>query len=151
METITAETERMGKVVVESVVSNGQDDVLVERKILKPTEVRTATIRTLVDTGATMLVLPEDIIQQLGLPPIRKVKTRVADGRVLERQVYGYVKLTIQGRTITTEALSAPKGIPALLGQVPLEVLDFLVDSKNQRLIPNPESPDPEMAMYDIL
>jgi len=28
--------------------------------------------------------------------------------------------------------------------------LDFLVDSKNQKLIPNPESPDPDMALVDV-
>ena len=54
-------------------------------------------------------------------------------------------------RTMLTEALEgAPEGMPPLLGQIPLEALDLLIDSKNQRLILNPESPDPEMALVDV-
>jgi hypothetical protein len=41
--------------------------------------------------------------------------------------------------------------LPPLLGQIPLESLDFVIDPRNQRLAPNPESPDPEMALMEIL
>jgi len=35
---------------------------------------------------------------------------------------------------------------PNLLGQIPLEYLDFVVDSKNRKLIPNPEHGDKQMS-----
>ena len=35
---------------------------------------------------------------------------------------------------------------PPTLGQIPLEDLDFVVDSKNQKLIPNPEHGDQQMS-----
>jgi len=36
--------------------------------------------------------------------------------------------------------------VPNLLGQIPLEYLDFVVDSKNRKLIPNPEHGGEQMT-----
>lgn len=141
----------MGKVVVEIAISNDRDEGLTAAGHLKPGEVRRAEVQATVDTGATMLVLPEDLIERLGLPVLRKVNTRYGDGRVVARTVYGSVRLKVLNRVITVDALSAPAGTRALLGQIPLEGLDFLVDATKQRLIPNPESPDPEMALVEVL
>jgi len=49
------------------------------------------------------------------------------------------VRLTIQGRSCNVDVLEVPDGVPALVGQIPLEFLDFVVDPKNRRLIGNPE------------
>jgi hypothetical protein len=68
---------------------------------------------------------------------------------VVERTIYGSAKLRVLNREVTVDVLSAPIGVPALLGQIPLEGLDFVVDLKNQRLIPNPAAPDPEMALVE--
>ena len=35
---------------------------------------------------------------------------------------------------------------PNLVGQIPLEYLDFVVDSKNRKLIPNPGRGDKQMT-----
>ena len=35
---------------------------------------------------------------------------------------------------------------PPIPGQIPLEYLDFVVDSKNRRLIPNPDRGDKQMS-----
>ena len=42
------------------------------------------------------------------------------------------------GRTEHFDVIEVPETVPNLLGQVPLEVLDFVVDSKGQKRIPNP-------------
>ena len=34
--------------------------------------------------------------------------------------------------------MEAPDGVPVLIGQIPLEILDFVVDPKQQRIIGNP-------------
>ncbi len=44
--------------------------------------------------------------------------------------------------------IGKPEAAPCLLGQVVMEVLDFVVDCPNQRLIPNPEAPAGYM-LYD--
>lgn len=139
----------VGRVIVDIRVTNAQDEGVVRSGHLAANQVRAATVRAIVDTGATLLVLPEAIIQQLGLPEVRKVTSRFADGHKMERTVYGPVRLEVQGRVVNVDALCAPPNVPALLGQIPLGGLDFLMDSKSQRLVPNPESPDPDMALVD--
>ena len=52
--------------------------------------------------------------------------------------MYEAVRLTIQGRTCTMDVMEVPDGVPALIGQIPLEHLDFVVDLKSRSLIGNP-------------
>lgn len=52
---------------------------------------------------------------------------------------------------MNVDVLSVPVGALALLGQIPLEGLDFVVDPRSQRLAPNPAAPDPAMALVDLL
>jgi hypothetical protein len=53
--------------------------------------------------------------------------------------MYATVRLTIQGRECALDVGEIADDLPVLIGQVPLELLDFVVDMKNQRLIGNPE------------
>ena len=53
--------------------------------------------------------------------------------------VYEAVRLTIQGRDCTADVAELPDDCPVLIGQLPLEMLDFIVDPIGQRLIGNPE------------
>ena len=142
------EYETMGKVTVEIELTNANDEINERQGIKTGIAVRKASVIGLVDTGATMLVLPIDVIQKLGLTHVRKASSRVADGRVVQRGIFGPVKITVLQRDMIIEAAEGPIGVPPLLGQIPLGGLDFHVDPKGQRLIPNPESPD--MAMIDL-
>jgi predicted aspartyl protease len=91
----------------------------------------------LVDTGATGLSMPRQLIARLGLEPTRKRRARTSAG-VIDVQTYGAVRLTIQGRDCVCDVTELPDECPVLVGQVPLEVLDFVVDPVNQQLIGNP-------------
>ena len=51
---------------------------------------------------------------------------------------YGTVLLTIQGRDCKTDVSKVPDDCPVLIGQIPLELLDFVIDMKAHRLIGNP-------------
>jgi hypothetical protein len=51
---------------------------------------------------------------------------------------YGPVRLSIQGRDCPTDVMEVPDGTPALVGQIPLEYLDFVIDLRGQKLIGNP-------------
>ena len=55
-----------------------------------------------------------------------------------ETAVYEVVRLTIHGRDCTVDVMEVPDSVPPLVGQVPLELLDFVVDPDGQRLIGNP-------------
>ena len=48
------------------------------------------------------------------------------------------MKLTIQGRSCTMDVIEVPDGVPVLIGQIPLEHLDFVIDMRDQKLIGNP-------------
>ena len=103
--------------------------------------VRALDILMVVDTGANSLVLPEEVREQLGSRIIRHTSVEYADGRIDERPVAGPVQLEVLGRLSNFDFVVGPRGTVALLGQVVLEMLDLLVDCKNQRLVVNPQSP----------
>lgn len=140
----------MGKVHAELELSNASDDFRVKEGKASANSIRKVKINSLVDTGATMLVLPPDAIKALGLQVVRVVQGRFADGELHERRIYGPVMVKVFKRVMQTEAAEGAPNMPALLGQIPLEGLDLLVDSKNQRLIVNPESQSQEMALIEM-
>jgi clan AA aspartic protease len=133
------EIDTMGKVFVAAKIENLADLYDVERGRLTDEQVhRVEVTEALVDTGATGLSMPKRLIDQLGLLPTRTRRARTSAGPVT-LQGYGAVRLTIQGRDCINEVTEVPDDCPVLIGQVPLETLDFVVDPINQRLIGNPE------------
>ena len=49
------------------------------------------------------------------------------------------------GRHGAFQAVEIDDDVPNLLGQIPLEYLDLVVDPKGQKLVPNPEHGDKQM------
>lgn len=102
-----------------------------------------------IDTGATMLVLPQDFIEILELRKIRDVKVKYADNHTQVKTVYGVVTLELKGRIGNFDVLAEVKDSDPLVGQIVLEELDLVVDPRTRTVIPNPASP--EMPMVEIL
>jgi len=128
----------MGKVLVTAKVENLEDLYKVEQGSLTPDQVRSVEVNdALVDTGATILSMPKRLIEQLGLRPLRIRQARTSAGPVMV-QIFGTARLTIQGRECPTDVTELPDDCPVLIGQVPLELLDFVVDPVGQRLVGNP-------------
>jgi predicted aspartyl protease len=131
--------ETMGKVLVTVRVENLEDLYRVGQGAIRTDEVRRVEVTdALVDTGATMLSMPGRLIRQLGLTPLRIRQAHTSAGTV-PVQVYGTVRLTIQRRDCPSDVTERPDDCPVLIGQMPLELLDFVVDPAGQRLIGNPE------------
>jgi len=129
----------MGKVLVSARMENLADLIRSGAGDIPGTAVRAIEVNdALVDTGATMLSLPPKHIRALGLQPRRKRTARTAAG-VLSFVVYEPVRLTVQERDCVVEVCELPDDCPPLIGQVPLEILDFVVDPGGQTLIGNPE------------
>jgi clan AA aspartic protease len=116
---------------------------------LTAAEVRTLQIEALVDTGATMLALPADVVATLGVPIQGHRKVRLANGALEELAWVGNVEIEILGRKMIGSALVTPAGSTPLIGQIPLEELDLLVDPKSRELRVNPASPD--MPLLDLM
>ena len=131
----------MGEVKVEVKLENTTDRELVLRGLLTEDQVRTFNIHLIADTGAVMLVLPQDEVEALGLREIRKAVVRYADERKEERPVAGPVTVRVDGRAATVDCIVGPPNSEPLLGHVVLEIMDLLVDPLQQKLVPRPESP----------
>jgi clan AA aspartic protease len=132
------ETDAMGKVIVPVRLENVYDLHEVRMGSRAPDAVRAADVPdALVDTGASTLSLPRRLVAQLGLNLLRTRSARTAGGTVALR-VYGTVRLMVQGRECTCDVLELPDDCPVLIGQIPLELVDFVVDPAGQRLIGNP-------------
>ncbi len=102
--------------------------------------IRSVEIDMVVDTGATMCVIGEDIAELLGIEKKKEITIELADGS-LQKHYKGYGLLVEFGdRDCVTDCIILEKGIMPLLGQIPLEEMDLVVDCKRQKLIPNPES-----------
>jgi predicted aspartyl protease len=133
------ETIAVGKVVVPARIERLEDLFMVEQGTLATAQVRRVDVAdALVDTGATMLSLPTRLIDQLGLKRYKTRRVRTSAG-VTQTSVCEAVRLTIQSRDCIVEVSEVPDECPVLVGQVPLELLDFVVDPVGQRLIGNPE------------
>ncbi len=128
----------MGRLVVEVVVENVDDLRRAQRGELPAEQVRRLTVPALLDTGATFFCLPEALIAQLGLPFNRERETRTVNGSLTLR-VYGGARLTVQGRDCDEEVMALPAERQALLGQIPLEKMDWWVDVNGRKLVGNPE------------
>src|SRR5258708_40299506 len=66
----------VGRFSVEFEIANHVDIIDLQRGLLTRDKVRRLTIRAVVDSGATKLVLPGKVAKQLGLPSLGKVKVR---------------------------------------------------------------------------
>jgi predicted aspartyl protease len=133
------ELATMGKVLVAVRLENLDDLFGVRKGLLAEHQVRFVEVAdALVDTGATGLLVPKRLIAQLGLDPVRSRPSRTIAGQV-ELPIYRAVRLTVQGRDCISDVAEIPDEFSVVIGQVPLELMDWVVDPKGQRLIGNPE------------
>jgi predicted aspartyl protease len=108
---------------------------------------RAIEVEALADTGAVKLYLRKSVIERLGLRPIGEVRPRTMSDRTEQRRLFSPVNLSIQGRSCQTSVIEVPDSLPNVVGQIPLEDLDLVVDCRRRQLIPNPEHKDG--VMYD--
>jgi len=134
----------MGKVIVKIKLTNLFDLGARHRKLskAKPREVEA---QALVDSGATRLYLKPSVVRALGLETVDSVISQTSNGPA-RRSVYEPARLEVQGRYGNFDVVQVGENVPNLVGQIPLEYLDFVVDSKRCRLIPNPEHGDKQMS-----
>lgn len=129
----------MGRTFVDVQIENYDDLVLKETGQQADRAVRQQTVRALVDTGSAMLCLHRADIQELGLHFARASRVRTGNG-IVERGIYRAAQISILGRQYLGEVMEIPDNVPALLGYIPLENLDLVVDPTSNEVTPNPEN-----------
>jgi predicted aspartyl protease len=135
-----------GRVNIEIEVSSNVDRVLADLGMLPLEKVRRVRTPAVVDSGATHLVLPASVVAQLGLSPYRRTTVKYADQRSAERDIVGNVWLELQGRKALVEAIVEPDRSDALVGAIPLEAMDFLIDCLHNQVIPR----DPNTTISEV-
>ena len=138
----------MGLVHADIKLINGNDLALLDAGYLKSEEVRELEVRALVDSGAYMLAINEIIKTQMGLKVVEKRPAELADGTVIDLEVVGPVEVRFKNRQTTVRAMVLPGDAEVLLGAIPMEDMDVLIDPKKQELIVNPQHPmRPQMSL----
>jgi hypothetical protein len=104
------------------------------------TDLQPIDVNCLVDTGAVHLCLPEHIAIQLDLKELERREVTVADGRRLSVPYCGPIQIRFKNRNSFTGALVM--GNEPLLGAIPMEDMDLVIDPSRQSVDVNPHSPN---------
>ena len=122
----------MGEITVNVTLENPIDRGVFERGGGEESAIRRSSVDAIVDTGAVMLVLPQNVVERLGL----EIRQQA------ERPVAGPLTIRIGNRFMSTDCVVRPPLSEPLIGQIILGALDLIADCTNRTLTPRPESPD---------
>ena len=131
----------MGLTYADITLANGADTYLAKLGRMPKEEVRKMKVSALVDSGAYMLVINENIRTQLELPTYDQHTAQLADGSIIPCDIVGPVDIFFENRATTCRAIVLPGDAQVLLGAIPIEDMDVLIDLKSNKLIVNPKHP----------
>jgi clan AA aspartic protease len=97
-------------------------------------------VKCLVDTGSTYLCIPSHIAAQLGLQPLETRVATLTNGESQTVPYVGPIRVTFANRNCFVGALVL--GDEILLGTLPMEDMDLIVQPKLLKLSVNPDSPN---------
>jgi clan AA aspartic protease len=123
----------MGNVYAEITVTNNSDIDEASKGHIAEKDVRSVTMTVLVDTGASNLIINEEICRQLGLRAVKTREANLAGGGRGFCKITEPVQVQWKDRTATVDPIALPDGKP-LLGVIPLEILDLIVDPVRHEL-----------------
>ena len=125
----------MGLVYENITIKNAGDVINVERKIMQESEVRQIKVLAMVDTGADTLVINESMQQELGLKLMGERQVSLANDANEMCKITEPVMVYWKERSAVTRAIVLPGASEVLLGAIPLEEMNVMVDPKSQSLV----------------
>ena len=125
----------MGIVRTTITLKNAYDILKANEGIIKETEIRQATISAIVDTGAWTLVINEEIREKLGLTITRTNSGTLADGKRSIYNVASPLEVSWKNRGTICEAIVLPEAKDVLLGAIPLEAMDLIVNPREEEVV----------------
>ena len=116
--------------------------IFTEIELSNPREQELAAVRVgaLAGTGAVVLCIPEHIALQLNLVIESMREVSVADGRSMTVPYVGPIKVTFRDRFCYVGALVL--GDEVLLGAVPMEDMDLVINPRRREVTVDPASPN---------
>ena len=130
--------KEMGYVYAEIQLTNEDDLAFRRRGWAAENEIRRVTTTALVDSGAYDLVLNKEVQERLQLPVIGRRPVKLADETIVEVDLVGPVEVRFEDRIAIATALVVPEAEEVLLGAIPMECLDVIIDPLRERLLVNP-------------
>jgi len=125
----------MGLVYSEIKMINLEDKLLAKNGVINEQDVRSMTVTAMVDTGAWTLVINEDVREKLGLSLAGDEPGTLADGTRQYYKMSGPLEIWWKDRRFVLQALVIPSADDILLGALPLEGLDLIVDPREEKLV----------------
>ena len=122
-------------------IINTIDIALAKKSIIGEEEIKSLRVNALVDTGAYNMCINEIIQSQLELPFVEKRTGVLANGEIETYNLVGPLTIKFKNRTTICNALVLPGNNEVLLGAIPMEDMDVIIDPKKQTLEVNPEHP----------
>jgi clan AA aspartic protease len=131
----------MDLIYAEIELINGEDISFARKHIIGEDQIKRMSVKALVDTGAYMLCINEEIQAQLKFPVAERRTGQLANGQIMEYDVVSHVELKFKNRRTMCNAMVLPDDNEVLLGAIPMEDMDVLIHPQRQELIVNPEHP----------
>lgn len=116
-------------------IINASDTALLKAGYIKESEVRQMKVEMMVDTRAYMICINEELKNQLGLEINDRQEGVLANGDRHLFDIAGPIEIRIHNRRTISEAIVLPGNAEPLLGSIPLEAMDLLVDPKMGQLV----------------
>jgi clan AA aspartic protease len=127
--------ELMGFVYAPITLQNAGDKIRVEGGLIKENEIREIFVNALVDTGSGTLVINEEIRQKLGLEVEGLRQATFANESKETCKLTEPVKIIWKDRDAVCRALVVPNNNEVLLGAIPIEDMDLVVNPAKRELI----------------
>ena len=124
----------MGIVRAEITLKNAGDVTSVQRGYIKKPEIRQTVVEAVVDTGAITLIINEKLRRQLGLGVVGTKEATLADNTKKIVKIAETVEVHWKNRFMACQPWVVGSG-NILLGAIPLEDMDLMVDPGSQTLV----------------
>ena len=132
----------MGHVYADITLYNSYEITAAKKGLIAEGDVKQLYVNAMVDSGAMTLTINEEIAEQLDLEVRKQIKVRLADGSLRQCDYVGPIEIHFENRLSSCLALVLPGADEVLLGVIPLEEMDVIIDTTTQRLIVHPDRPD---------
>lgn len=131
----------MGTIRADIELVNPADLVLFDAGVLKDDGIRRMNVTALVDTGAYMLCINDEIQARLGLRHMSYENIELTNGTITNVEVVGPVIINFKNRNTACRAIVLPGKAEPLLGVIPMEDMDVVLVPLKQTIDVNPEHP----------
>ena len=131
----------MGLVYADITLVNSFDITAAKKGLIAQEDIKQLNVKAMVDSGAITLTISDAIAKQLDLEVEERVDVELADGSHSKRELVGPVTIRFKNRTTSCSALVFPGINEVLLGAIPMEAMDVIIDPRAQQLIVHPDRP----------